>query len=90
MSHARVQLEIKPEPDGFGFLYGRLTTVDGDIFRVDIIPPVSEWRGDIKMKDLPPHPTDWVVFLDGEEIARVRRREDLTHGIARALTERST
>jgi hypothetical protein len=82
------RLVLKPEPDGFGFLYGELVAGDGEAYRVDIMPPATEWRGDMKPSDRLPHPTDWVVHLDGEEIARVRRREDIDGAVQRRITQR--
>ena len=32
-----------------------------------------------------PHPADWIVYLDGEEIARVTRREDIAATVVRQL-----
>lgn len=68
MSH---RLALKPEPDCFGYIYGRLVDDDGDVYRLYVLPPASEWRGDMKSGDDHPHPTDWIVYLDGYEIARV-------------------
>jgi hypothetical protein len=75
-------LKLKPEPDGLGFIYGTADVGDGYLYRVNIMPPLPYWRGDIKMDgEFAPHATDWVVYLDGEEIARVRAREDLEAAI---------
>ena len=82
------RLELKPMPDGFGFLYGQLHVGD-DSYRVDIMPPEPEWRGDIKMQERLPHPTDWVVYVNGDEIARVRKREDIDTVAMRAIADRS-
>lgn len=79
------RLELKPDPDGFGFIYGHLFSPDGEVYRVDIMPPAGEWSGDMKPTGDLPHPTDWVIHLDGDEIARVRSREDVDDAIARWL-----
>ena len=76
------RLKLKPAPDGFGFLYGQLFAPDGAVAHVDVLPPVGEWRGNMKLADYPPHATDWIVYADGEEIARVARREDLVDTLA--------
>lgn len=73
----QVRLDLKAEPDGFGFYYGTAEMPDGEILHVNVLPPKDQWRGQIYMKNLQPHETDWVLFVDGEEVARARRREDL-------------
>ena len=78
-------LELKGVPDGFGFIYGRYVDDAGDSWRVDVLPPLPLWRGQIKLESTPPHPTDWIVYVDGEEIARVRRRDDLDAVVGRHL-----
>jgi hypothetical protein len=45
--------------------------------RVDVLPPEHLWRGDIKLEGQMPDPKAWVLFLDGQEFARIERREDL-------------
>lgn len=84
----KLRLELKPMPDGFGYLYGQVFTPDGNAIRVDILPPVAEWRGDIKPGPDTPHPTDWIVYANGDEIARVTRREDLQSALADLCLER--
>jgi hypothetical protein len=77
-------LSLNPRPDGYGYLYGTLVTEEGR-FRVDIMPPRPHWRGDVMLDDCRPHPTDWVVFVDGEEIARVAQIDNLAATIAPKL-----
>ena len=89
MSDDKPRLDLKSEPDGFGFIYGRLVAADGEVYRVDIMPPASEWRGDMKPSATLPHPTDWVVHLDGAEIARVRRRDDIADAVVKRLPPRA-
>lgn len=81
----RPRLELKSEPDGFGFLYGQLLATDGEAHRVDILPSASQRRGDIRPSSELPHATDWIVYLDGNEIARVRRSEDLEQAVLISL-----
>lgn len=70
------RLTIKPRPDAFGFLYGEV--VIGDVVhRLNIMPPAHEWQGDIMLEGFAPHATDWVVYVDGEELARVRSCDDV-------------
>jgi hypothetical protein len=50
---------------------------NGERVRVDVLPPEHLWRGDIKFEGQKPDPKAWIIFLDGEEFARLDRREDL-------------
>ena len=78
MKNPSITILLNHHPDGMGYLYGQLMSRDGEIYRVDIMPPEAEWSGDIRLTAaFAPHPTDWVVYLDGEELARVSRRDDL-------------
>ena len=81
------RLALKSEPDGYGFIYGQVFAADGEVYRVDIMPPIVEWRGDHKHDDYPPNATDWVVYLDGVEIARVARRDQLQTAVTTKLIE---
>jgi hypothetical protein len=83
------RLMLKPEPDGMGFLYGSITDTAGNSHRVDIMPPIAFWRGSLKPEgDSAPHPSDWVIYVDGSEIARVSKRGDIEPVIARQLSAR--
>lgn len=72
----RPKLTLKPEPDGYGFIYGDLYIGDAH-HTVNIMPPEHEWRGQIRLDGYAPHPTDWVIYVDGDEVARVTKREDV-------------
>ena len=76
MSEASVTVHLKDKPDGYGFIYGELYHGDNRHI-VNVLPPASEWAGDMKLDGYEPHESDWVLFLDGDEIARVSRREDI-------------
>ena len=77
-------LQLSARPDGYGFLYG--TLADGErSHNVNVLPPKSEWAGDFVLEGYEPHATDWIVYVDGEEFARVRRREDLDNIGARFI-----
>jgi hypothetical protein len=71
-------MKLSAEPDGFGFFYGWVER-NGERVRVDVLPPDHLWRGDIKLKRH--DPKAWVLFLDGEEVVRVERREDIHHRV---------
>jgi hypothetical protein len=70
------KLKLSAEPDGFGFYYGWAER-NGEHVRVDVMPPEPLWRGDAKLAEAKPDPKAWTLYLNGEEFARVERREDL-------------
>ena len=77
-------LKLNERPDGYGFLYGTLH--DGELsHNINVLPPAAHWAGDVVLEGYEPHATDWIVYVDGEEYARVRRREDLNSISARLL-----
>jgi hypothetical protein len=39
----------------------------------------------MRMEDTPPHETDWIIYIDGEEVARVKRRHDIQAVLTQAL-----
>lgn len=78
-------LELNSRSDGFGYLYGGYTTGAGERFRVDIMPPKEHWQGDLVPSENPPHLTDWVIYIDGEEVARAKQRSDLPSVVAQRL-----
>lgn len=65
------KLHLKTRPDGYGYIYGVWVRGDETV-RVDIMPPRAHWDGDVMLPDGAPHATDWVVYANGEEIARVK------------------
>lgn len=71
------RLELKPEQDGMGFFYGTLDVGDDHVYRVDVLPPLSEPRPYFVMGNERMHTSDWIIYVDGEEIARVARRSDI-------------
>lgn len=69
-AHRKGKLHLSVRPDGYGFLYGAWIA-GADSIRVDIMPPKAHWQGDLVLESCPPHHTDWVIYADGHEIARV-------------------
>ena len=70
------RLQLSAEPDGFGFYYGWVER-GGERVRVDVLPPDHLWRGDIKLERQKPDAKAWILYLNGQEFARIERREDL-------------
>ena len=65
-------MKIKAQPDEFGFVYGIATDGEGNAIRVDIMPPKKAWHGGTMLQGFCPHESDWVVYLDGQEVCRVQ------------------
>jgi hypothetical protein len=68
------RLKLSTSLDGFGFFYGWAER-DGEHVRVDVLPPADLW--DIMLDGQKPDPKAWILYLNGEEFARLERREDL-------------
>ena len=62
-----VDLKLSPNPDGYGFHYGTVD-VDGEVHRVNVLPPIALWKGDMKLPKYQAHETDWIAFVNGEEL----------------------
>ena len=86
----RVEINLKAMPDGFGFIYGEGVDARGESRRINIMPPLSHWRGDIKMDTNGPNTTDWVLYVDGDEVARALSRGELETELIRFLQELSS
>ena len=78
-------LKLNTRPDAYGWIYGDFISPDGEVIRVDIMPPVAHWDGDMYLEGHEPHGTDWVLYADGEVIGRVTRRDDLEATIKRLI-----
>lgn len=79
------KLDLKPEQDGLGYFYGSYVAGDGTRHRVDILPPKSEPCPDFVMSTEHMHETDWIILVDGEEIGRVRKRDEADRMIEERL-----
>jgi hypothetical protein len=62
------QVTLNERPDGTGFVYGIFYDATDNSHRVDVMPPRDVWSGDFNSEAA--HPTDWVVYLAGEEVQR--------------------
>lgn len=81
-----ISIELKPMPDGFGFQYG-IARQGGRILNINVMPPQAQWAGDFKLEGYEPHPSDWVLYVEGEEVARVQSRAEVDAEFLRVLTE---
>ncbi len=97
MSEWTVELKKKPggegyDPDGCGYIYGDVVHKDGTRLGVNILQPLKVRRSQIgymliPMEDEEPN-DDWIVYLDGEEIARIKTIEALEGDFVRKLIEK--
>ena len=67
-------LLLDTSPDTYGWLFGRWIAPDGERVSVLVMPPLDHWNGSAVLDGNEPHPTDWVVFVEGQEVARVDKR----------------
>jgi len=63
---------LNDDPDGYGYFYGTLRRGDV-VHRLNVMPPLPHWTGAARLDEYGPHETDWVVYLNGDEIARASR-----------------
>lgn len=69
------KLVMNERPDGSGFFYGNFHDEGGTTYRVDVMPPKDIWSGDFGNEAA--HDTQWVVYLNGEEVQRAESIDGL-------------
>lgn len=70
------RFELKPEQDGLGYFYGRFDMGD-ESYRIDILPPSTQPRPFFLEANTAADLALWIVYVNGEEIARVPTREEI-------------
>lgn len=80
----QVLLELKPVPDTYGFIYGQARRGD-QLFDVNVLPPLPHWCGQFKLDGYVPDQHDWIIYVDGEEVARVQALVAVEAAIRSAL-----
>ena len=86
MANDRVKLDLNPVPDAYGFIYGQAHR-DTDYHNVNVLPPKHRWQGQFKLDGYEPHETDWILYVDGEEVARVQERASVEAEFHKVLME---
>lgn len=61
-------VQLKGQPDGFGFFYGSFLDAAGEHYRLDVLPPRELWTGDLREEACAAD--NWIVYLNGEEVER--------------------
>lgn len=80
-----ITLSLSKQQDGFGFYYGTALSSAGESWNINVMPPKRHWRGDFPLEGYEPHPTDWVIYIGDEEVARATERGDLVEAMAHTL-----
>lgn len=72
------KLALKPQQDGLGYYYGEYETNDGKKLRIDLQPPQTHPNPYFVNRPAEEFdPVDWIVYVGGVEVARVRERDDV-------------
>jgi hypothetical protein len=86
MADDQVRLDFNPYPDAYGFIYGQVHRGDAH-YNVNIMPPKYDWKGQFKLEGYEPHDSDWILYVDGEEVGRVKERAGVEREFTRVLLE---
>jgi len=84
MGKGSVTVKLQARPDAYGFIYGHGWRGER-MFSLNVMPPESHWRGQYKLDGYAPHEADWVFYIEGREVARVRDQPDLEAEFRRLL-----
>jgi hypothetical protein len=76
MSEQEITVNLKAEPDGYEFIYGQAYRGDS-AFIINVMPPQAHWRGQCMLDGYEPHTSDWVFYVDGNEVGRLGGEPDL-------------
>ena len=86
MANDHVKLDLNPVPISYGFIYGQAHR-DTGYHNVNVLPPKNRWYGQMKLDGYEPHETDWILYVDGEEVARVKERGSVEAEFQKVLLE---
>ena len=81
-----VRLALNPAPDAYGFIYGQLHH-GAQHHNIKVMPPVAHRKGRFELEGHEPDKTNWILYIDGAEVARVRRREDIVTEFSKVIIE---
>jgi hypothetical protein len=83
---SEIEVKLSQRVDGFGFIRGEARK-GGTVVHVNMLPPEPLWAGSIMLEEHQPDPKMWLVFADGELIAKIARLEDVGAALAQLLTD---
>lgn len=72
----KVELKLSNRPDGYGFFYGT-ASLGNELVNVSVMPPKDQWNGDMELEGYTPDPEQWILYADGNEIARVEAKTEI-------------
>lgn len=68
-----------------GYFYGQWVSDDGTHARVDVLPPASHPCPLFVIENQAMHPTYWLIFADGEEVARASSERAIEAALSKVL-----
>ena len=83
-----MEIKLNERPDGSGYFYGTIRT-ENTVYNLNILPPEKHWKGDIKPSDDRLSKTDWIIYVDGEEHARVKERSEVEESLKLLISNQS-
>lgn len=80
-------LTLRPDQDGMGYFYGDYRTDAGERLRVNVLPPRSHPRPSyVLVANEEADARQWIIYVNGEEVARVDDRAAIAAALTDALT----
>lgn len=79
------KLDLSTRVDGSGYFYG-WAQLDSKSCRVDVLPP-KPYLGDLMPPPCTPDDTQHIIFLEGDEVARCDRRDEV-HYVVKSHMEK--
>ena len=86
MGSKKGSVKLSETVDEFGFYNGHIIDWDGKYFRLNILPPLNEWKGETELTGYKPDTKAWIIYIDNMEYARVEHLELMKQNLARLLT----
>ena len=86
MADDQIRLHLNLVPDAYGFIYGEAHR-DTVYHNINVMPPKRHWQGQFKLEGYEPHDSDWILYVDGAEVARVKERRGIEAEFIRVLLE---
>lgn len=82
-----MSLLLNSSADSSGWLVASYETADGESVRVDVMPPKDTWNGGSYYAGFEPHETEWVIYIDGDEVDRVLSWQEIEESVRQTLSK---